>query len=96
MRRAAKLDDNQRSIVQRLESHGAFVQSLASIGKGCPDLLVGYRGAWNIIEIKDGAKPKSAQALSPDEIEWICKVRNRLPVHVVRNEQEALKAIGAS
>ncbi|HJP47915.1 hypothetical protein [Acinetobacter venetianus] len=44
MRRAAKIDANQTEIVKALRKFGASVQSLASTGKGCPDLLVGFRG----------------------------------------------------
>jgi len=41
-RRAARTDDNQTLIVEALEGAGASVQSLASTGNGCPDLVIGY------------------------------------------------------
>ena len=40
------------------------------VGRGCPDLLVGYRGVNYLLEVKDGEKPKSAQKLTPDEDAW--------------------------
>ena len=49
-----KIDNNQTEIVEALRSVGATVQSIASIGKGCPDLLVGYRYKNYLMEIKDG------------------------------------------
>lgn len=73
MRRAAKIDDNQAEIVEALERIGATVQSLASIGKGCPDLLVGFRGVNYLMEVKDGSKPPSARVLTHDEIDWHAK-----------------------
>ena len=44
MRRQAKVDANQSDIVAGLRSIGATVQPLHAVGKGCPDLLIGYRG----------------------------------------------------
>lgn len=40
MRYNAKVDANQPVLVEALRKHGCGVQSLAQIGKGCPDLLV--------------------------------------------------------
>lgn len=68
--RAAKIDANQNEIVKALRQIGCSVQSLASVGKGVPDLLVGFRCVNFLIEVKDGSKPKSAQKLTPDQIEW--------------------------
>ncbi len=70
MRRAAKIDDNQPEIVQALRKAGATVQSLAAIGDGCPDLLVGIGGRTILMEIKDGTKPPSQQKLTPDQLTW--------------------------
>lgn len=70
MRRAAKIDDNQAEIVDALRKVGCTVQSLAAIGKGCPDLLVGVAGRTLLIEVKDGKKPQSARALTPDQLVW--------------------------
>ncbi len=52
MRRAAKIDRNHVEIVAALRGVGASVQDLAAVGKGCPDLLVGYRGQNYVIEVK--------------------------------------------
>jgi hypothetical protein len=42
-----------------LRSAGATVQSLAGVGKGVPDLLVGFKGQTLLFEVKDGFKPPS-------------------------------------
>lgn len=75
MRRAARVDRNQGEIVKHLRDHGASVQILSMVGKGCPDILVGYTNASGIsfnyvMEIKDGNKPPSQQKLTPDEEGW--------------------------
>lgn len=68
--RAKKVDLNQMEIVATLRKIGATVQSLATVGNGCPDLLVGFRGINYLMEIKDGEKVPSAQKLNPDQIKW--------------------------
>tara|TARA_R110000824_G_scaffold352903_4_gene540006 strand:- start:889 stop:1209 length:321 start_codon:yes stop_codon:yes gene_type:complete len=75
MRRAARIDDNQNEIVKHLRDHGASVQILSMVGKGCPDILVGYTNAIGVrrtivLEIKDGNKPPSQQRLTADEEKW--------------------------
>lgn len=68
--KAAKIDANQNEIVAALRNIGCTVQILSSVGKGCPDILVGFRGENFLIEIKDGNKPPSGQKLTPDQVEW--------------------------
>lgn len=70
MRRAASVDDNQSEIVAALRKMGATVQPLHTVGKGCPDLLVGYRDRNLLIEVKDGSKIPSKRKLTPHEKEW--------------------------
>lgn len=93
MRRAAKVDANQPEIVKALEAVGACVQSLAAVGQGVPDLLVGIRGETFLIEIKDGAKVKSARQLTDAQIEWHAAWRGGRCV-VASSVAEALAAIG--
>ncbi len=91
--RAAKIDRNQPEIVQALRKCGAMVQSMAAIGSGCPDLLVGYQGKTVILEVKDGQRPPSERQLTPDQIEWHVNWRGG-PCMVVGSVGEALAAIG--
>lgn len=70
MRRAAKSDANQESIVKAFRQIGASVQVLSAVGKGCPDVLVGFRGVNALVEIKDGGKVPSAQKLTADQVKW--------------------------
>ena len=66
-RRAAKADANQPDIVQTFRDLGATVQHLHTVGMGCPDIIVGFRGVNYLVEIKDGSKPPSGQKLTPPE-----------------------------
>ncbi len=92
MRRAGKIDDNQAGIVKALRLAGASVQILASVGKGCPDLLVGFAGKNLLLEAKDGDKSPSRRKLTPDQNNWHANWRGS--VHIINNEREALRAIG--
>jgi len=91
MRKAAKTDRNQIEIVDALRQIGASVQSLAATGKGCPDLLVGYRGINYLMEIKDGDKVPSARKLTIDQEHWHSVWRGS--VHIVKSLNEALKIL---
>lgn len=51
-------------------SLGCTVQHLHMVGKGCPDILVGYRNINLLIEIKNGALVPSARKLTTDESGW--------------------------
>jgi Holliday junction resolvase len=86
--RAAKVDANQEQIVSALRAAGASVQSLAQIGKGCPDLLAAFRGALYLIEVKRG-KGKVNDMQAKWHAEW------KADVHVVYGADDALRVIGA-
>ena len=71
MRRAARTDANHEEIVKALRAVGATVQSLAAVGHGVPDLLVGYQGKTILMEVKDGKKSPSKRELTEDQVKWI-------------------------
>lgn len=87
----ARIDRNQSEIVRALRQAGASVQSLAEIGQGCPDILVGFRQKNWVLEIKDGMAPPSAQKLTEDEKRWHQGWSGE--VYLVKSVQEALKVI---
>lgn len=91
MRRDAKTDANQAEVVKALRSIGASVQPLHQIGKGCPDLLVGYWGKNMLMEVKDGAKPPSERKLTPDQVVWHAGWRGS--VVVVYGPEDAVEAV---
>lgn len=70
MRKIARVDQNQSEIIDALRKCGASIQSLAQIGAGCPDLLIGYRGHNYLAEVKDGKKPPSERALTAAQLDW--------------------------
>ena len=68
--RRARVDANQKEIVAALREAGATVEHLHAVGKGCPDLLIGYKGFNYLFEVKDGNKTASQRRLTPDQVKW--------------------------
>lgn len=78
MRRAAKVDANQAELVEVIRAMGGTVQTLAQVGKGCPDLLIGWRGKNLLVEVKDGSRPPSERVLTSDQKRWHSDWRGRV------------------
>ena len=93
MRRAARIDANQEQVVSALRAAGASVQSLAGVGVGVPDLLVGYQGKTLLLEVKDGKKPPSERRLTEDQVKWHGAWRGG-PLAVVDGVDAALRMLG--
>lgn len=91
--RAARTDANQSEIIHGLRVIGATVQPLHTVGRGCPDILVGWRGKNFLIEIKDGRKPESARTLTADQVNWHGTWAGQ--VTVAASLDDALRAVGA-
>ncbi len=92
MRRAAKTDGNHLEIMQALQHCGYSVQSLAAVGLGCPDLMVGRNGRVWLLEVKDPAQVPSKRKLTKDQKRWHAAWRGH--VAVVETVEQALAAVG--
>lgn len=90
--RVHRRDGNHAALIKGLERAGASVQTLAQVGHGCPDLLVGFRGINVLVEVKDRAQPPSKRKLSIAEDEWHSTWRGQ--VCVAETLEDALRAIG--
>lgn len=86
MRRDAKVDQNQREIIDALRRVGASVYPLHFAGKGCPDLIVGFRGRNFLLEVKTERGRLNAEQRDFHQA-W------RGQVAVVRSRREAVEAI---
>jgi hypothetical protein len=89
---AARVDANQPGIVAGLRAAGCTVAPAHAVGRGFPDLVVGYRGCTYLLEVKDGDKPPSARKLTPAQVDWHGEWRGHMAV--VCNLAEALDAVG--
>lgn len=89
VRRIARVDANQNEIVKAFRQLGCTVQSLATVGSGCPDLVVGIpKNRVLLVEVKDGDKE-----LTPDQERWHANWAT--PVHIVRHLGEVISLVNA-
>ena len=98
MRRAAHIDENQPAIVEALLNVGCTVQSLAAVGLGVPDLLVGYAGVNILLETKNPAtkngrvnEARQRGGLDKDQHRWHQAWKGQ--VAVVWSPEEAVDAV---
>lgn len=87
MRLHGKIDSTQRAVVSALRQVGATVESLANVGGGVPDLLVGYRGTNYLLEVK-APKGKLTPQQKGFHLLW------RGSVQTVYSVDQALAVIG--
>ena len=90
MRLAARRDANEDQVVSALQACGAYVKKVND--GGTFDLLVWYRGHTLLLEVKDGRKPPSAQALTSAEE----KFHQEWPgdnLHIVNSVESALAVL---
>lgn len=93
---AARTDANHGEIRTALRQLGCYVVDLSRAGGGVPDLLVGFRGTWFLIEAKDGSKPPSKRTLTNEQALLIAEAqRVGCKVTVATTVDEALAAVGA-
>ena len=89
--RGRKTDANQASIMAALRQVGATVVDLSAVGRGVPDLLVGFRGHTYLLEVKNKAGRNRLTADQDVFLAWW----HGVPPVIVYNENDALIAIDA-
>ena len=82
-----RIDVNHALIVEALRKAGCTVQSLAKVGDGCPDLLVGRAGKNYLLEVKD-----AHGVMEPNQIAWHATWNGH--VATVRTVDVAFAAVG--
>jgi Holliday junction resolvase len=93
LRKYGRCDDNHSDIVKALRQAGCSVVSLAAVGDGVPDILVGREGGKNyLLEIKDGTKPPSGKKLTQQQRYFFSIWKGHAAV--VNDVYEALEAVG--
>lgn len=92
---ARKVDANHALIVEALRKRGHLVQSLASVGAGCPDLLVAKRGSRQLVllEVKVPRNQRGdLEQLTPAESAFHA-AWHQAPVYVVGGVDSAIAAV---
>jgi len=66
-----RTDANHKKLIDKIRQiPSASVFSTHEVGKGFPDIVVGYRGLNYMFEIKDGKKTASKKKLTQAEIKF--------------------------
>lgn len=81
------IDANQNVIVDALRAVGCTVKSLAAVGLGFPDLIVGYRGQNFLLEIK--SEKGKLRPTQKEFFEWWQGQSD-----LVREIEEAFRVVG--
>lgn len=96
MTRRHKVDANHHEIVRALEQIGVGVLDTSVSGDGFCDIVTAQRGAWRLIEIKDGEKSPSRRKLTIAQVRAHELARiHGCTIHVVTSVAEALALHGA-
>jgi len=90
--KAKRVDSNQKQIVTHLRQLGITVLHLHTVGKGCPDILLGYKNQNFLVELKDGNKSASKKKLTEDEREFFLEWKGQ--VNKCESLEDILKIIG--
>lgn len=83
---AKRVDANQREIVAALRAIGCTVQDLHEVGRGCPDLLIGFKGVNYLAEVKS-----EHGMMTGDEEAWHWEWMGQ--VAVIRTIEEAIACL---
>jgi len=94
MRLRAKTDVNQKAVVKQLRAIGATVAITSQLGKGFPDIVVGYGGDNYLFEIKDPKKTPSERKLTKDEQTFNDSWEGQYAV--IETAAQALKIMGVA
>jgi len=89
-------DANHGTIVRAFEQGGATVVSLHTLGRGVPDLLIGFAGCDQLVEVKLPLRPSSEAGgvqhprtrLNSRQVGWHNHWRGERP-RVIRTPEEA-------
>lgn len=87
-----RTDSNHAEIIKALRKiPNLSVFSTHEVGKGFPDIVIGYKGINYLIEIKDGKKPPSARKLTDSEVKFHQDWRGQ--IKIVNNLDEVLNLL---
>lgn len=85
MRWAAKVDENQKEVVEALRKAGRAVLPLHQVGQGCPDLLVSSSEEMWLVEVKS-----EKGRLTPAQVKFIEEWTGK-EILVARTAEEAIR-----
>jgi hypothetical protein len=94
MKYGVKKDANHNEIVAALQQAGAYVLDMSHVGRGFPDLIVGFRSQTILVEIKNPKTSYGKKGLNKNQLKWKESWTGGAYC-VVDSIDAALRAIGA-
>ncbi len=67
---ACKKDANHNEIVDAMTKAGAYVLDMSHVGRGFPDLIVGFQNMTILMEIKNPKTAYGKKGLNKNQIKW--------------------------
>jgi endogenous inhibitor of DNA gyrase (YacG/DUF329 family) len=94
MKYGAKKDANHDDVVSALKGVGACVIDMSNVGRGFPDLIVGFDGLTILVEVKNPKTSYGRKGLNKNQVKWK-EMWSGGAYCVVDSPDAALRAIGA-
>lgn len=89
-----RTDENQASIFAQLREIGVEILDLSGAGRGVPDAIFAYRHKHWLVELKNPAKPKKDQELTPAQVQTHKRLAEvGVHVYVIRTIGEAIRLV---
>jgi hypothetical protein len=90
---ACKVDANHKEIVDALKTIGASIIDASRLGKGMPDLIVGFRGQTVLMEVKNPKTQYGRKGLNENQRKWAESWAGG-PLAIVDGPDAALRVLG--
>lgn len=90
---ACKVDANHKEIVDAMKAVGASIIDTSRLGKGMPDVIVGFRGQTILMEIKNPKTQYGRKGLNANQRKW-AEEWSGGPLSIVDSVDAALRMLG--
>jgi len=70
MKYGAKKDANHHEVVEAMQKAGASVIDMSHVGRGFPDLIVGFQSQTILMEIKNPKTAYGRKGLNKNQLKW--------------------------
>ena len=70
MKYGAKKDANHHEVVEAMQKAGASVIDMSHVGRGFPDLIVGFQSKTILMEIKNPKTAYGKRGLNKNQLKW--------------------------
>jgi endogenous inhibitor of DNA gyrase (YacG/DUF329 family) len=67
---ACKKDANHNEVVNAMQKVGAYVLDMSHVGRGFPDLIVGFQSKTILMEIKNPSTAYGKKGLNKNQLKW--------------------------